>query len=217
MFPDTLPEIDLRPYAVTCFAEGTEISTPKGPRRIEDLQVGDLVSTHDGRVVPIRFNFIQTVFTMFGPAERLMPVRVRAGALGDGLPERDLVLTSDHALLVDGYLINAGQLVNGSSIDYVPLSEFDGQYRVYHIETEDHDLVLAEGVPAETYVDYVGRQHFGNYAEYVALYGEGRPIREMDYPRISASRLVPRTIHARLNANIAAQPSEPEFRLSVAR
>jgi len=181
-----------------CFAPGTRINTPTGTCDVERLSIGDLVVTQAGPAVPVKWIGRQTVFTAFGPAERLLPVRVWAGALGDGLPERDLVLTADHALLIDGLLINAVALVNGSSIDYVPLSELGESYTVYHIETEDHDIILAEGTPAETFIDYVGRQAFDNYAEYVALYGEDRTIRELTYPRVSSVRLLPKALCDRM-------------------
>ena len=60
-------------------------------------------------------------------------------------------------------------------------------------------MILANGTPAETYVDYVGRRAFDNYAEYIGLFGAERVIDEMPLPRISASRLVPPAIRARLD------------------
>jgi len=187
-----------------CFTAGTHFETPGGATAVEALDIGDLVADNRGGWVPVKCVGRQTVSTRFGPAERLMPQRVRAGALADGVPQRDLVLTADHALLIDGLLINAGALVNGSSIDYVPLSELGESYTVYHIETEDHDVILAEGAPAETYVDYVARRAFDNYAEYLALYGEERTIPEMPTPRISSARLLPGALKHRLAARDAA-------------
>ncbi|NKX44718.1 Hint domain-containing protein [Roseibacterium sp. KMU-115] len=187
-----------------CFLPGTLIATPNGEVAVETLAIGYLVTTADGRAVPVRWVGRQTLSTLFGPPERLMPVRVRQGALGEGLPRRDLTLTADHALLVDDLLINAGALVNGGSIDWVPLSELGARFTVYHVETEDHDLILAEGAPAETFIDYVGRQVFDNYAEYVALYGEERIITEAPYPRISTPRLLPPALKARLGIGKAA-------------
>jgi hypothetical protein len=107
-------------------------------------------------------------------------------------------------LLVDGLLINAGALVNGGSIDWVPMSELGESFTVYHVETEGHDIILAEGTPAETFIDYVGRQAFDNYAEYVELYGEERIIAEMPHPRISTARLLPPSLKARLGITHAA-------------
>ena len=189
---------------IQCFLTGTEIATPYGPRPVETLVSGDQILTAEGDTVPVRFVFRQTIATRFGPPERLQPVRLRAGALGEGLPERDLVLTADHALMIDGLLINAGALVNGSSIDWVPLAELGERVTVYHVETENHDIILAEGAPTETYIDYAGRQAFDNYAEYVALYRADRAIAENPAPRISSARMLPAALCARLGIRRAA-------------
>ncbi|MEM6461586.1 MAG: Hint domain-containing protein, partial [Pseudomonadota bacterium] len=176
------------------------IATPDGERRVEHLRIGDRVLTGDGRAVPARWIGRQTVSMRFQMPERLLPVRIRAGALGNGLPARDLTLTADHALLIDGLLINAGALVNGSTIDWVPVGEIGDSLTVYHVETEDHDIILAEGTPSETFIDFGGRRAFDNFDEYIALYGAERTILEMRYPRVSARRLVPPSLKERLAA-----------------
>ncbi|NKX44916.1 Hint domain-containing protein [Roseicyclus persicicus] len=189
---------------VNCFAAGTRIRTPGGDRAVETLAAGDLVMTADGRSVPVKWLWRQTLSTRFGTAERLQPVRVRAGALGEGLPQRDLVVTADHALSIDGLLVDAGALVNGHSIDRVPLSDLGELFAVYHVETADHDLILAEGVPAETFIDYAGRQVFDNHADYMAVHGEAARLPEMPAPRISAARMLPAALKARLGIARAA-------------
>lgn len=196
--PPTLSVNEDDSFDRACFLADTRIATPDGERAVEELAPGDLILTADGRTVPVWFLGRQRVLTAFGPAERLMPVRIRAGALGDGLPRRDLLLTADHALLIDGMLVNAGTLVNGESVDWVPLREFDGSYTVYHVETEDHDVLLAEGAPAETFIDYLQRAAFDNHQDYLDLYGEERTIPEMNLLRISAGRLVPASLRAQL-------------------
>lgn len=200
---DLASTLTAQPYPV-CFLSGTAIATPEGEAAVETLAIGDEILTGDGRVVPVKWIGRQTVSTRFGPAERLMPVRILAGALGDGLPRRDLTLTADHALLIDGVLVNAGALVNGSTVVQVPLAEFGKTYTVYHVETDAHDIILAEGAPTETYIDYVSRRVFDNYDTYLALYGEDRAIRQMDYPRVSAARMVPAVVKARLSKGKAA-------------
>jgi hypothetical protein len=204
VLPSTLAVNETDTFDRACFLAGTRIATPQGETEIERLAPGDPILTADGREVPIRFVGRQRVLTAFGPAERLLPVRIRAGALGDGLPRRDLLLTGEHALLIDGLLVNAAALVDGDGIDWVPLREFDGSYTVYNVETEDHDVLLAEGVPAETFIDYVPRAALDNYQEYLELHGEDRTIPEMSLPRISAGRLVPAAIRARLSRPRAA-------------
>ena len=178
------------PFTV-CFAPGTAIATPEGTVAVEALSIGDPVLTADGRTVPVKWVGRQTRSPLF---QRIRMIRVAAGALADRLPLRDLVLTADHALLIDGLLINAGALVNGTTI--TELRDLPERVTVYHIETEAHDVILAEGTPAETFIDYAGRQAFDNYAEYVALYGADRAIAENPAPRISSARMLPAALCA---------------------
>ena len=189
---------------IICFLAGTGIATPTGGVAIETLSIGDPVLTADGRTVAVKWVGRQTVSTRFGAPDRLRPVRIATGALGDGLPRRDLCLTADHALLIDGLLVNAGALVNGTTITREPLDRFDGSYTAYHVETANHELILAEGAPAETFVDYVGRKAFDNHAEYLALYGAEPALPEMAQPRITAAHHLPPALRARLGIDRAA-------------
>ena len=109
----------------------------------------------------------QTVHKFFTPAERFISVRVAGGALGIGLPHTDLVLTADHAMILDGLAINASALVNGTSITFDPIESLPDRVTYYHLETEGYEVILASGTPARTFVDYVSRRAFDNYAEYV--------------------------------------------------
>ena len=127
-----------------------------------------------------------------------MPVRFAAGSLGDGLPHSDLTVTADHAMLIDGALCEAGALVNGTTISRVPLSEFGDSYTVYHLETENHEVVMANGAPAETFIDNVSRRAFDNYAEFEELHGDPPEMKELPYPRASNARHLPERIKARL-------------------
>ena len=73
----------------------------------------------------------------------------------------------------------------------------------YHVELDDHSLLLAENTPAETFVDNVDRLAFDNWAEHEALYPHGKPIVEMPYPRAKAHRQVPQAIKRQLEARAA--------------
>jgi len=77
------------------------------------------------------------------------------------------------------------------------------RFTYYHVELDDHSLLLAENTPAETFVDNVDRRPFDNWAEHEALYPEGKPIVEMPYPRAKAARQVPRRIRLQLDARAA--------------
>jgi hypothetical protein len=191
----------------TCFLGGSLIATPEGERAVETLAIGDAVLTEDGRAVAVKWIGRQTVFTVFtafGPAERLMPVRFAAGSLGEGLPHADLTVTADHGMLIDGIICHAGALVNGETITTVPLEEMGPSYTVYHLETEEHEIILANGAPAETFIDNVSRRSFDNFAEFEELYGDVPEMEELDYPRAMSARQVPPRIKAKLAGSKAA-------------
>ncbi len=125
-------------------------------------------------------------------------MRFAAGSLGDGLPHSDLTVTADHAMLVDGVLCNASALVNGTTISRVPLAEMGDSYTVYHIETEAHEIILANGAATETYIDHTSRRVFDNHAEYAALYGDEPEMQELPLPRATCFRMLPPSIRAKL-------------------
>ena len=77
-------------------------------------------------------------------------------------------------------------------------------YTYYHVELDDHSLILAEGVPAETFVDNIDRLAFDNWDEHEALYPNGKAIVEMQYPRAKSFRQVPPAIRSNLAALAAA-------------
>ncbi len=194
-----LPPLDTNPLP-TCFLAGTRIATPGGEVAVEDLATGDTVLTADGRAVPVRWIGRQTILKRFyGPAAQ--PVRIRAGAFAPGVPHSDLNVTAEHGMILDELVVNAGALVDGVSVVWVPLTEVPDRYTVYHIETELHDVILANGAAAETFVDYAGRQRFDNYAEFVALCGTEPVIAESPLPRISAARHLPAALRERLSGS----------------
>lgn len=190
---------------IYCFLAGTRVDTPDGPVAVEHLEVGTLVLTADGRTVPVKWLGRQTVVTALGPDAARRPVRLLAGSLAPARPTDDLCVTSDHALLIDGVLVQAGALVNGTTIRRMTDAELGDRYTVFHVETENHEVILAEGVPAETFVDNVSRRRFDNYAEFEALYGDGEPVvTEMNLPRVKSARQLPQTIRRQLDGRAAA-------------
>lgn len=188
----TLPSQPSTTYDVVCFFSGTLIATPDGEKAIEDLKAGDLVTTADGGTAPIIWLGRQTVASDFVDGLHVYPIRVLAGALADGVPARDLLISPCHALLVDNMLVQAAALVNNVSI----LRERDvpKSFTYYHVETANHELILAENTPAETFVDNVNRMGFDNWDEHS---GE-EAIAEMDLPRVKSARQLPRKTATRL-------------------
>jgi hypothetical protein len=181
-----------------CFCQATLILAERGEVPVEDLSVGDKVVTISGEVSPINWIGRRKVSARFSDPLRAWPIRIKANALADNVPSRDLLLSPDHAIFIDGILVHAGALVNGTSIvRELPVPDV---FVYYHIELDDHALILADNVPSETFVDNGDRLGFDNWKEYEARYPEGKPIVEMPYPRAKAYRQVPGSIRERLAA-----------------
>ena len=148
--------------SVACFLAGTRIAVPGGVCAVEDLSAGDLVATLAGENRPIRWIGHRAIDTAGHPApESLWPVRVSRGGLDDGVPSRDLFLSPDHALFIDGVLVPVRYLINGTTIVQVPARAVT----YYHVELDDHDVIMAEGAPAETYFDTGDRMKFDGKAQ----------------------------------------------------
>jgi uncharacterized delta-60 repeat protein len=182
-----------------CFARGTHIQIGEQSKPVESLSISNQVSTKTASAA-IKWIGYQRRTPEFAQFQDYLPVKISAGALDDNLPLRDLYLSPDHALLVDGHLIHAKALVNGKTI--VQMTEWEGDIEYYHIETEAHEIIYAEGVPCETFIDNVSREQFDNYAEYQALYPNTRMMKELRLPRVRFKRQLPESIRDRLESRI---------------
>jgi len=198
---------DTNPFTV-CFLAGTFIATPDGPRAVETLAPGDLVLLADGRTVPVRWLGVQTIVKAFVDPLRSFPIRIAAGALGEGLPVRDLFVSPDHAFCLDGALVQAGALVNASTITRV--TDVPDSFRYFHVELDEHALLLAEGVPAESFLDTVTRRRFDNATDYEARFGAATArIAEMSVPRVKSARQLPQATRQRLAEQASALGLDP--------
>jgi hypothetical protein len=160
-------------FSLACFASGTRIATAEGDAAIEDLCAGMVVSTLDG---PCEIKWVGQRFVDIArhacPAI-VRPVCIRAGAIADCLPVRDLVISPDHALYLDGVLVPAKTLINGYSIYQMDV----GEVTYHHIELHEHGAVFAEGVAAESYLDTGNRDGFEGADKITTLhpdFGQGR-------------------------------------------
>ncbi len=167
----TLSEDGTITETVACFARGTRIATPSGDVAVEAIEPGTLLTLARGGSAPVKWvghRRLRPAASKVPPS--VQPVAVAQGALGDGLPLRELRLSPEHAVFIGGLLVPVGLLVNGRSI--VQLDVETVEY--FHVELDGHDIILAEGAPAETYLDTGNRSIFAN-APLVALYPRLRP------------------------------------------
>lgn len=147
-----------------CFVTGTRILTDRGKVPVEALRIGDRVVTElSGGVRPIRWIGQRTLRR---PAADLQPVRIRADAFGPALPARDLLLSPDHALYAEGALVPVKHLVDGAAVATVAVDEVT----YWHVELDSHDVLLAEGLAAESYLDTGNRSAFVNAAPVADLH-----------------------------------------------
>jgi hypothetical protein len=140
-----------------CFAAGTGIVTTRGMVAVETLRPGETVATASGRLAALRWIGRRRIDLRrhARPAD-VTPIRVRAGAFGACVPVRDLFLSPDHAVLMDGALIPIRHLANGRSIAAEPC----GEVTYFHLELDRHDAVIAEGLVCESYLDTGNREAF---------------------------------------------------------
>ena len=144
-------------FITACFAAGTRITGEFGRVPVEALRVGERVRTLSGRLAPVRWlGHRRTDLRRHPRPHDVMPVRVRAGAFGPATPTRDLVLSPDHAVFADGYLVPIRHLVNGRSIVQEPRETIT----YWHVELDRHDVLLAENLPCESYLDTGNRHAF---------------------------------------------------------
>ena len=212
----------VRAAQVTCYTSGTQIRTDRGDVAVEELQVGDVAVTSIGAHRPICWLGHRTIDCRSHSYQLdVMPVRISAHAFGKNCPERDLYLSPGHPVLVGvdatgvgGHLVPIMCLINGTTIERVAVDEVT----YWHIELDEHDILLAEGLPAESYIDLGSRPWFAgaNGALYdpdmalPGMPGRCRPV-AIDGPVVEAER-------ARLDQNFAmrlasacAWPDEASF------
>jgi len=153
------------------YLRGTSIRTPNGERRIDELKIGDPIVTLSGEsrlikwIARLRFEEISECL-----AEGAGPIRISRFALDERAPHRDLYLTPNQRIYIDGMLIPAKYLVNGLTIAEVA-PEREDIIEYLHVELFAHDVIYAEGTVAETFRSWRGgHENFDNCAEYYRLY-----------------------------------------------
>jgi autotransporter-associated beta strand protein len=172
---------------VACYCSGTLIRTPCGNKRVEKLQIGDEVTTASGAARPVKWIGRRSYLGRFIMGRKdILPVCIKAGALDDNVPRRDLWISPNHAMYFaddshDGVLIEAKDPINGGSIVQAVSVE---QVEYIHIELETHDVIIAEGALSETFIDDNSRGVFHNAHEYRLLYPAAAEVKQYCAPRL---------------------------------
>ena len=202
---------------VPCFAAGTRIRTPHGDVAVEALRPGDRVKTLSGESVPVVWTGCWTVELAGHPRPwDVNPVHILPHAFGAGRPHRELVLSPDHAVFADGVLVPIRHLLNGATIVQRPADRVTW----HHVELARHDVLLAEGLPAESYLDTGNRAGFAKGVAAVPSAEFARAVwaRAACAPLIEDGPLVYR-LRARLLACAGALgfglTDDPDLRLAV--
>src|SRR6056297_1916942 len=138
---------------VICFADGTLIETPRGPVPVENLTAGDLVRTVDRGFRPLTW-VSHTRMSWDAAPHSDKPVLIKAGALGNGLPETDLKVSPQHLILLPDTAHHKG--VFAPAIALVGLNgvrQMNGCRKVtyHHIMFAAHEVVFANGLPCESF------------------------------------------------------------------
>lgn len=156
---DGLNEKNFETRLLVCFARGTRILTPKGHVPVEELVVGQRITTADHGDRPLRWVGVTSLNGLaLGERPGLGPVRIRASALGEGFPARDLLVSPQHRILIRSpiaqrmfcsaeVLIAAKKLTSLPGIEHIAPP---GGVAYFHILFDRHEIVFAEGTPAES-------------------------------------------------------------------
>ena len=168
---------DITVSTAPCYCPGTLILTDSGEVPVQDLKIDDQMMTMSGQLRPIKWIGRRSYGGRFLLGQKhILPVCIKAGALDENTPQRDLWISPHHAMYLEGVLIEARDLVNGVSI--VQPDDTDA-VEYFHIELDTHDVIIAEGSLSETFIGDDSRGMFHNAHEYPVLYPEEQqaPVR----------------------------------------
>lgn len=198
-----------------CYLKGTHIATPDGEVKIETLRAGDQVTTASGGVATVKWVGYRTLYRKSIPAAhaaKAFPILFKRDSIADNVPHRDLFLSPWHHVFFDGMLVPAFALINDKTI--VQQREMT-KFQYFHLELESFDILLAEGVPAESYVDTGNRSMFQNASTVALRANFEEPVGRQKIPGIRIVRkgapveALQKALAARADQLEAAAP-EPE-------
>ena len=147
------------PGSIPCFTSGTMIAVPGGTQEIEQLSEGDLVLTKDRALRAICWiGRRKYTAQQLEQNPKLRPVRIMAGALGQGLPERDMLVSRRHRMLLQSKIAERMFGKSEVLIPAIKLTELPGIFvdqtvqsvEYIHLLFEQHEIIYAEGAPTES-------------------------------------------------------------------
>jgi autotransporter passenger strand-loop-strand repeat protein len=209
--------------SVPCYLRGTRILTRRGEIEVEHLEAGDLAITASGETRPVTWIGHRELDCASHPRpETVWPIRVAAGAIAPGMPARDLLISPGHGLFFEDALVPAELLLNGTTI----VQERVETVSYWHVELDRHDVLIADGMAAESFLDVDNRNVFANSGAVTVLHPElGAKEREnaiwaergcaprcIDGPRLAQLRV---WLGARAEFLGARTTDDPEPRLSA--
>nr|WP_242005337.1 Hint domain-containing protein [Acetobacter thailandicus] len=188
-------------YGEVCFLAGSLIKTPSGTCAIEELVVGDEVMVYaNGRETSSLIKWHGkaqcNVRSYLSHDEAGYPVRIVKDAVAPGVPFEDLLVTSEHCLFFENRFIPARMLVNGRSIFY---DTSFASYEYFHIETEDHSVIMANGMLTESYLDTGNRHVFRQDTNVITLSPKAKLWEEDAAAVLDVSREFAEPLFHRLN------------------
>jgi hypothetical protein len=203
-----------------CFAAGTLIRTPRGDVAVETLKVGDVVLTASGEMRAVKWmghadiDFRRT--PRGGPG---LPIRIAADAFGPARPSQDLYLSAGHSVCIDligEVLIPVGYLINESTVAEVETDAIS----YWHVELDSHDILIANNLPAESYLAMANRGAFDELRGVLPAMLEGRERTHADFCRpVITGGLTLDFVRQRLAARVEEigwQPvRDPDLHLTV--
>jgi hypothetical protein len=155
-----------------CFAAGTRIAAKRGTAIVDQVRIGDVVLTASGNMQVIQWLGHRHVDCRRHPEpERVWPIRIAPHAFGVGRPRRALLLSPDHSVFVEDVLIPIWFLINDTTVVLLMVDTIT----YYHIELPRHDVLLAEGLPVESYLETGGRAAFTNGGAATELHPDFAP------------------------------------------
>ncbi|MFT9314516.1 MAG: Hint domain-containing protein [Acetobacter orientalis] len=177
--PQPCPPKPPPPCPDPCFLPGTMLATDQRDKSIEQFKVGDLIKTYDWRTNSSFYKPVIWVGKRQAKIDRSLPddqagypVRILANAFSTGLPYKDMLVTAEHCLFFNNSFVPARMLINGRSIFY---DKSFSAYEYYHIETQEHSVIVADGTLTESYLNTGNHASFQQEGKIVSLPNQTRP------------------------------------------